>query len=87
VHLKGIDSMTVTGLRFRNALVGSGWVTAVLLSMNRLRKQSLALHGAHFWRGSLYPSLGKQLLLECCDYCKLVNEWVWFESRTCRGWL
>ena len=21
------------------------------------------------------------------DYCQLVNGWVWFESRTCRGWL
>jgi len=47
----------------------------------------LALHGAHFRRGSIYPSLGERLPAECRDYCQLVNGWVWFESRTCRGWL
>jgi len=47
----------------------------------------LTLHGTHFRQGSLYPSLGEQLPAECHDYCKLVNGWVWFESRTCRGWL
>jgi len=40
VHLKDVDRMAVSGLRFRNALVGSGWTTAVLLCTNRLRKQS-----------------------------------------------
>ena len=44
----------------------------------------LALHGAHFRRGSIYPSLGERLPAECHDYCQLVNGWVWFESRTCR---
>ena len=38
MHLKGADSMAVSGLSFRNALVGSGWATAVLLCMNWLRK-------------------------------------------------
>jgi len=37
VHLKGADSMVVSGLCFRNILVGSGWATAVLLCMNGLR--------------------------------------------------
>jgi len=46
----------------------------------------LALHGAHFQWGSLYPSLGEQLLAECHDYCKLVNGGEWFESQRCRGW-
>ena len=32
-------------------------------------------------------SLDKQLPAESCDYCKLVNGWVWFESQMCRGWL
>jgi len=40
VNPKGADSMAVSGLSFRNALVGSGWATAVLLRMNWLRKQS-----------------------------------------------
>ena len=40
MHLKGADSMAVSGLHFGNALVGSEWVTAVLLCMNGLRKQS-----------------------------------------------
>jgi len=40
VHLKGADSMAVSGLSLRNISVGSGWATAVLLCMNRLSKQS-----------------------------------------------
>ena len=40
VHLKGADSMVVSGLRFENALVVSEWATAVLLCTNGLRKQS-----------------------------------------------
>jgi len=54
VHLKGADSMAVSGLRFRNTLVGSGWATVVLLCTNGLRKQSshsarcLFLAGNHF---------------------------------------
>ena len=40
VHLKGADSMAVSGFHFRNASIGSGWTTAVLLCINRLRKQS-----------------------------------------------
>jgi len=87
VHLNGADSMAVSGLCFDNALVGSEWATAVLLCTNRLRNSPLALHGAHFRRGSIYPSLGKQMPAECHDYCQLLNGWVWFESRTCRGWL
>jgi len=40
VHLKGADSMAVSGLRLRNTLVGSERATAVLLCMIGLRKQS-----------------------------------------------
>jgi len=40
VHPKGADSMAVSGFSFRNTLVSSEWVTAVLLCTNRLRKQS-----------------------------------------------
>jgi len=37
--------------------------------------------------GSLFPSLGERLPAECHDYYKLINEWVWFELQTYRGWL
>ena len=40
VHLKGADSMAVSGLRFENTLVSSEWATAVLLCTIGLRKQS-----------------------------------------------
>ena len=46
MHLKGADSMVVSGLRFENAFVGSEWATAVLLCTNGLRNSPLALHGA-----------------------------------------
>jgi len=54
VHPKGADSIAVSGLRFGNALIGSGWATVVLLCTNGLRKQSshsarcLFLAGNHF---------------------------------------
>jgi len=47
----------------------------------------VALHGADFQWGSIFPSLGEWMLAECHDYCKLIKEWVWFESWTYRGWL
>ena len=80
MHPKGTDSMIMFGLHFGNALVGSEWATAVLLCTNGLRKQSSYPVQHPFLVGSIYPSLGKQLLAKCHDYCKLVNGWVWFES-------
>ena len=49
----------------------------------------LALYDTHFQWGSIYPwaTLGEHLSAECCDYCQLINGWLWFESRTCKGWL
>ena len=49
VHPKGADSMVVSGLRFRNTLVGSGWATAV-----GLRKQSSHLVWCPFLAGKLF---------------------------------
>ena len=40
VQLEGADNKAVSRLCFRNALVGSGWATAILLCTNGLRKQS-----------------------------------------------
>jgi len=51
VHLEGADNKAVSGLCFRNALVGSGWATAILLCTNGLRNSPLALHGTHFRAG------------------------------------
>ena len=87
VHPKGADSMAISGLSFRNALVGSGWATDVLLSTNVLRKLSSHLAQHPFPVGKLFCSLGERLPAECHDYCKLVNGWVRFVSRTCRRWL
>ena len=76
MHPKVVDSMAVSGLCFRNALVGFGWATAVLLCMNGLGKQSSHLAQHPFPSGELFPSLSEWLLAECHDYCKLVNGWV-----------
>ena len=46
--------MAVSGLSFRNNLVGSGWATAILLCMNRLRNCPLGLQGIHFQWGSFF---------------------------------
>jgi len=75
VHPKGADRMAVSGLRFRNALVGSERATVILLNMNRLRKQSSHRALCPFQRGERLPA-------ECRNYCKLIDGWVWFESRT-----
>jgi len=80
VHLKGVDSMAVSGLCFSNALVGSGWAIVILLCTDGLRKTSSHPARCPFLAGKSYPSLGKWLLAECRDYYKLVNGWVWFES-------
>ena len=40
VHPKGANSMAVSGLGFREALVGTGWAVSLLLSMIGLRKPS-----------------------------------------------
>ena len=50
--------VAVSGLRFGNALVGSGWATAVLLCMNELRKQSSHLAWHPFPVGKLFSQSG-----------------------------
>ena len=46
MHLKGADSMAVSGLCFENTLVGSEWVTAVLLCTRRVQTAWLSLGSA-----------------------------------------
>ena len=61
VHPKGADSVAVSGLCFGNALVGSGWATAVLLCTNGLRKQSSHSAQCLFLAGNHFFSLGEWL--------------------------
>jgi len=64
-HPKSVDSMAVSGISFRNTLVGSGWATSILLFTNGLSKQSCCLvRHSHLQRGSFYPSLGEWLPAE-----------------------
>jgi len=77
VHPEGADNKAVSGLCFRNALVTSGWATAILLCTNGLRKTVLLPSMAPiFLRGSLYvwASVGTfrrlvlrlSILYQCC---------------------
>jgi len=43
VHPKGADSITISGLRFENALVDSEWATAVLLYMHKRVEKTVLL--------------------------------------------
>ena len=74
VHPKGADSMAVSGLHALEIpwLALSGPLLSSYAQTGR-ENSPLALHDAHFWWGSLYPSLGEQLPAECHDYCKLIN--------------
>ena len=46
VHPRGENSIAVSGLGYRKALVGTGWAISLLLCTNGLRKQS---SGLYFW--------------------------------------
>jgi len=72
VHPKGADRMVVSGLSFRNALVGSEWATVILLSMNGLRKQSSHHALCPFWRGSLFPNLASGYRLSAITIASLL---------------
>ena len=87
VHPTGADSMAVSRLHFRNAWLALVGPLLSSFAWTGLENSPLTLHIPHFRWGSLYPSLGRWLPAECCDYCKLNNGWVWFEWWTCRGWL
>ena len=72
MHLKGADSMAVSGLRFENALVGSEWATAVLLCTIGLRKPSSYPARRPFIAGSIYPSLGELYRLSAVTIASLL---------------
>jgi len=48
MHPKGADSTAVSELSFRNTLIGSKWVSVVLVCMNGLTKQSFCLEWCPF---------------------------------------
>ena len=62
-----------------NTLVGSGWATAVLLHMHKqVEKTVLSPYAVPISGGeAVFPVWASRLSAECCDYCKLVNGWVW----------
>jgi len=47
VHPKGANSMAVSGFKFRNTLVGTGWVISLVLCRNWLRNQSIDWEVCH----------------------------------------
>ena len=54
VHPKGANSMTASGLGYRKALVGTGWVISLLLCMNQLRKRHSGLMRPPFLTMTLF---------------------------------
>ena len=58
VYPKGADSMAISGLSFRNTLVGSRWAIAVLLCTNGSRKQLSRLAQCPFPVGKLFSESG-----------------------------
>ena len=89
MHPKGADSMLVSRFNCRNTLVGSGWATSVLLCTNGLRKKSSHLAQCPFSVGKLFSQSGLAVASQDLGLLQgwLVNEWVWFESQMCTGWL
>jgi len=86
VHPKGANSMAASGRDYRKALVGTGWAIS-LVCMNRLRKQTCGFVGPPFLTMMHFSRSALVVIGKSHDYWELVNEWVWFESQICRGWL
>jgi len=65
-ELERYNSVAVSGLSFRKALFGTGWVVSFLLCMIGLRKQSSQLEPS-FLALNVIHSLNRQLLAESAD--------------------
>ena len=83
VHPRGTNSAAMSGLSFRNTLVGTGWTISLILCTNRLENSPLTFDGPHFLQRRFFA----WLQAKSCDYCRLINGWMWFESQKCREWL
>ena len=79
--------MAGSGLSCRNPLVGIGWAISLLLCTNGLRKQSSDHVGPPFLAVKPIFLLCKGDHWPRAVTCKLVRQWVWFESWMCTGWL
>jgi len=74
IQPKGANSVAVTGFSFRNTLVGCGWTISLGRPMHKWAKKIvISTCRVPISSSEGFPSLGKQLLPERCDYCKLVN--------------
>jgi len=80
VHLKGTNSMAVSGPSFGNILVGTGWTNSLVLCINELRKQSSHLIRSPFLAMKNFPVWMNGCWPKSHDYCKLINGSVWFQS-------
>ena len=54
VHPKGANSIAITGLGCRKALVGTRWAISLLLCKNRLRRHPSGLVGPPFLTMTLF---------------------------------
>ena len=73
VHLKGTNSMAVSGLCGRKVLVGTGRAISIVLGINGLCRASISsIQGPIFSYGWL-PFLGRL-------NCKFINWWVWLSQ-------
>ena len=66
--------LLVAGGRFLSSYARTGWVNSPDLNLQQ---------GPNFWKWFFFFSVDKWLPAEKCDFCKLINGWVCFESRMC----
>ena len=66
----GANSMAVSGLSFRNTLVGTRLSISLILCTNRLRKQFSPV-GLSYLTVNVFPEWW--LFIKSCDYCKLIK--------------
>jgi len=64
------NRMAVSGLSFRNTLVGTWLTISLILCTNRLRKQFSPV-GPSYLTVNLFPEWW--LLVKSCDYCELIK--------------
>jgi len=81
VHMKDADSMAVSGLSFGNALVGSGRVGHCCPPMHEwVEKTVFSPCMTPISSGEAFFSVRLS-----CNYCKLVNWWVWLSHERVEG--
>ena len=61
---EGTNSMAMSGPRFGNILVGTGWTNSLVLRINKLRKQSSYLIRSPFVAMKFFPGVDEWLLAQ-----------------------